>query len=260
MTDRPAIKRTVVKHTLPSRELPEGARNTRIYLPPGYLETLSYPVVYCQDGEDFFNFGRIATFAHQFILEEDWEPFIVVGVDVDKRHRTAEYMPGGARHAAYTRFWTDELLPELEHRFAVRRTPDQRVLAGDSLGATACLSIASARPDLFTNVLSLSGAYYDVPGHPIAKRSNLSALSVWMTVGLQETAFRTDTGIYDFVALNRQMKELLTSLGASVIYSEREGEHKWGFWQRVLPEALAAFLGPTAERSADRRFPGRFRT
>ncbi len=244
MSDRPIVKRTVVKHTVPSRLLPDGKRDVRIYLPPGYQETLSYPVVYCQDGEDFFNFGRIATFSHRFILEEDWDPFIVVGVDVDKCDRTSEYMPGGARHMAYTKFWTEELLPDIERHYAVRAAPNERLLAGDSLGATACLSAVAARPDLFTRVLSLSGAYYDVPGHPIAALPDLSALSVWMIVGLQETAFRTDTGVYDFVVLNRQMKQLLVDRGATVIYSEREGEHKWGFWQQVLPEALAAFLGP----------------
>lgn len=46
--------------------------------PPGYNEVLSYPVVYCQDGEEFFNFGRIATLAGQLIVEEDVEPFIIV--------------------------------------------------------------------------------------------------------------------------------------------------------------------------------------
>lgn len=247
MTDRPAVKRTIVKHTIPSSVLPERRRDARIYLPPGYQETISYPVVYCQDGEEFFNFGRIATFAHQLILEDDWDPFIVVGIDVDKQHRTAEYMPGGSRHQSYIQFWNDEMLPDIERYFSVRRTPDERLLAGDSLGATACLSAVAARPDLFARVLSLSGAYYDVDGHPIFALQELSFLSVWMIVGLQETTFATDTGVYNFVALNRKMKRALTAGGATVIYEERAGEHKWGFWQQVLPEALGAFLGPDAK-------------
>jgi len=247
MTERTAVKRTIVKHTVSSSVLPEGRRNARIYLPPGYQETISYPVVYCQDGEQFFNFGRIATFAHQLILEQDWEPFIVVGIDVDLAHRTAEYMPTGSRHQAYIRFWNEEMVPDIERHFAARRTPDQRLLAGDSLGATACLSAVASRPDLFTRVLSLSGAYYDVDGHPIFALQDLSFLSVWMIVGLQETAFATDSGVYDFVALNRKMHRALTARGAAVMYDEREGEHKWGFWQQVLPEALGVFLGPAAK-------------
>jgi enterochelin esterase-like enzyme len=239
-------RRTVVKHIVPSRILPEGSRTVRLFLPPGYQETLSFPVVYVQDGEQFFNFGRIATIAQQLILENDWEPFVVVGVDVDLKLRTSEYMPGGERHASYIRFWNEELLPEIESRFAVRRSPGERLLAGASLGASACLSAIAARPDLFTRVIALSGAYYDASRHPIAHLPDLSGLSVWMTVGLQETAFETDRGVFDFVALNRDMHRLLVSRGASVSYSERDGEHKWGFWQQLLPEALGAFLGPEA--------------
>ena len=53
-------KRTIVKDEVTSVLLGEN-RSLRIYLPPGYNELLSYPVIYCQDGEQFFNFGRIAT-------------------------------------------------------------------------------------------------------------------------------------------------------------------------------------------------------
>ncbi|MBW5448156.1 esterase family protein [Cohnella sp. CFH 77786] len=247
MSDLPVVRRTVVKHAVSSRILPEGGRSLRVYLPPGYQETVSYPVVYCQDGEDFFNFGRIATISQRMILEEDWEPFVVVGVDVDKKLRTSEYMPGGSRHEAYTGFFSEEMLPDVEKHFSVRRTPEERLLAGDSLGASACLSLALKRPDLFTRVLSLSGAYYDASVDQADREPILAGLRVWMSVGLQETAFETDRGTFDFVALNRVMKRLLSAKGAEIVYSERDGEHKWGFWQQLLPEALSAFLGPSPD-------------
>jgi len=61
MTEERYLKRTVLRETVASNYLQDGQRSLRVYLPPGYNELLSYPVVYCQDGEDFFNFGRIAT-------------------------------------------------------------------------------------------------------------------------------------------------------------------------------------------------------
>ncbi|WP_123040631.1 alpha/beta hydrolase [Cohnella candidum] len=244
MSDFAVTRRTVVKHVVPSRFLPEGERSLRIYLPPGYQETISYPVIYCQDGEDFFNFGRIATIGQGLILEEDWEPFVIVGVDVDKRLRTSEYMPGGSRHEVYTRFFAEEMVPDVERHFSVRRTPDDRLLAGDSLGAAVCLSLSLQRRDLFNRILSLSGAYYDHSMEQAKAAGDLSGLNLWMAVGLQETAFETDRGTFDFVTLNREMHRLLVSKGARVDYAERDGEHKWGFWQQLLPEALAPFLGP----------------
>jgi len=239
-------RRTIVKERVKSRHLPEGHRDIRVYLPPGYTEHDRYAVVYCQDGEDFFNFGRIATIAQRLILEEIWAPFAVVGVDVDKRWRTAEYAPDGMRHESYVRFWEEELMPFVEARFALRTDPHGRVLAGASLGAAVSLALALRRPQQYPNVLAFSGAFDEASLRLIRAAEDLSVLRVWMVVGLGETAFATERGTFDFVALNRKAREELVGKGARVTYEEKPGEHKWGFWQALLPEGLAAFLGPEA--------------
>jgi Enterochelin esterase and related enzymes len=246
MSDISLTKRTIVRHEVPSRLLEEGTRTIRVYLPPGYQELLSYPVVYCQDGEDFFNFGRVATISHRLILEEDWDPYIIVGVDVNKHYRTSEYRTDGERHSNYVRFFAEELLPYVEERFSVRRTPEERLLAGDSLGGAVSLSLALRYPQLFTRILSLSGAYYDEILREIQSFQDLSMLSLWMTVGLREIDYQTDHGTYNFVELNRTARKVLEARGAYVDYREKDGEHKWGFWQSELPEALGAFMGPDA--------------
>lgn len=242
MTDDRYLKRTIVKDVVASRFLPEKNRNLRIFLPPGYNEILSYPVVFCQDGEDFFNFGRIATTATKLILDEGLEPFIIVGVDVDKKVRTSEYSPGGERFNNYIRFFAEELLPYIESKYAVRNDPDNRLLAGDSLGGTISLHIALKHPNLFTRVMSLSGAFYPSSQNIIASASDLSWLSIYMIVGLQEDAFKTDTGIYNFVELNRNARALLESKNANISYKEKDGKHQWGFWQQEVGEALSYFI------------------
>ncbi|WP_424768893.1 alpha/beta hydrolase [Paenibacillus sp. sgz302251] len=242
MTDERYLKRTIVKENVPSRYLPEGERNLRIFLPPGYNEVLSYPVVYCQDGEDFFNFGRIATTATKLILDEGLEPFIIVGVDVDKKLRTEEYTPDGNRHEGYIRFFAEELIPFVEDRYSVRREPEHRIVAGDSLGGSVSLHLALAYPQLFTRVMSLSGAFYGVSQNIISEQSDLSWLTVYMIVGLQEDAYETDRGVFDFVALNRNAKALLELKQAAVFYEEKDGKHQWGFWQKELDKALSYFI------------------
>ncbi|GGA25058.1 alpha/beta hydrolase [Paenibacillus physcomitrellae] len=241
MTDDRYLKRTVVKHEIQSQFLNE-TRKLRIYLPPGYNELLSYPVVYCQDGEEFFNFGRIATFANQLILDEDIEPFIIVGVEVNVKVRTQEYAPFGNRHEAYVACFTEEIIPYVEQNYPVRRTAEDRILAGDSLGGSVSLHIALKRKDMFSKIITLSGAFYIPSQEIIASESDLSFLSLYMVVGLQERDYQTDTGIYDFVDLNRRTKELLEKRGAKVVYFEKDGSHIWGFWQKELPDALRYFL------------------
>ncbi|SFE58426.1 Enterochelin esterase [Paenibacillus algorifonticola] len=243
MTDERYLKRTVLRETVASNYLHDGERSLRVYLPPGYNELLSYPVVYCQDGEDFFNFGRIATTANRIILDEGVEPFIIVGVDVNKTFRTAEYAPDGDRHEAYVRFFGEELLPFIEAKYPVRREAEHRVLAGDSLGGTISLHLALAYPELFNRVLSLSGAYFERSLEIIAAQNDLSWLELYMIVGLQETAYETtDRGVHNFVELNREAKKLLEERQAPFYYAEKEGQHQWGFWQKELPEALMYFI------------------
>jgi enterochelin esterase-like enzyme len=236
-------KRVVRKETVPSRALPAGKRDVRVCLPPAYGEWNEYPVVWCQDGEDFFNFGRVATIASNLIAEGEIEPLILVGVDVDKSLRTREYAPDGDLHAGYVSFFTEELVPFVASRYPVRTEPEQMLLAGCSLGGAVSLQLALAHPERFVNVMSLSGAYYPSSRAAIAAAGDLSRLSVYMTIGLQETAFRTDRGVFDFVAMNREARALLEERGAQVEYIERDGEHMWGYWQKDVPGGLRWFAG-----------------
>ncbi|CAJ1002559.1 MULTISPECIES: esterase family protein [Bacillales] len=235
------VKRTIVKEEVPSLHV-DTPRSVKVYLPPGYNELLSYPVVYCQDGNDFFTMGRIATIANQLILEDGVEPFLIVGVSVERSKRTSEYSPVGSRHDGYKRFFTDELLPYIEERYPVRRDPKSRVLAGDSLGGTVSLHIALDRPDLFTRVLSLSGAFFQPTLDRIAQESTLSWLDIWMVVGLEETAVETHIGTFDFVEWNRAARQSLMEKHAAVSYREKPGNHVWGLWQKELPDGLRHFF------------------
>ena len=235
------VKRTIVKEEIPSQFV-DSPRSVKVYLPPGYSELLSYPIVYCQDGNDFFTMGRIATIANQLILEEGVEPFLIAGVSVERSKRTSEYSPAGSRNQAYKRFFAEELLPYLENRYPLRRDPSARVLAGDSLGGTVSLHLALDYPALFRQVLSLSGAYFQPTQEQISAQADLSWLNIWMVVGQDETQVETNSGTFDFVYWNRLAKAHLEQRGASLSYREKPGTHVWGLWQKELPDALRHFF------------------
>ncbi|WNR45910.1 alpha/beta hydrolase [Paenibacillus roseipurpureus] len=240
--DSRLYKRTIVKDEVTSVLLGE-TRPLRIYLPPGYNELLSYPVIYCQDGEQFFNFGRIATTLTRLILDEDLEPAIVVGVDVNIANRTSEYAPEGERHDLYCQFFAEELLPYIENRYPVRQERTERILAGDSLGGTVSLHLALDYPSLFCRVISLSGAFFDITRERIKSVDDLSWLELYMLIGLDETDVTTERGTFDFVRENRLTQTLLQDKNAALHYIEKPGKHIWGFWQLELPATLHYFLG-----------------
>ncbi|BCJ85093.1 alpha/beta hydrolase [Effusibacillus dendaii] len=244
MSDEAIYKRKVISDSIESQEL-NRTIDLRIYLPPGFNELASYPILYTQDGQDFFMYGRIATLAQQLILEEGVSPFLIVGVYVDRSQRTEEYRTNGSRNAAYRRFFLDELIPAIESRYPVPAFGLQRILAGDSLGGTVSLDIALDQPDWFQGVISLSGAFFPETQTRIRETSPFPPIRLYMLVGEQETAVETATGYYNFLQLNRQTRDLLTEQQVPVVYLEKPGDHNWGFWQKELPDALRYFFRPS---------------
>ena len=114
----------------------------------------------------------------------------------------------------------------------MRKEPAERVLAGDSLGGSVSVHLALRYPHLFTRIISLSGAFYEKSQAMIREEKDLSWLDIYMIVGLQEDNYATDTGVYNFVELNRSTKALLEERGATISYFEKDGRHLWGFWQK----------------------------
>lgn len=233
--------RTIVKKIVPSFILPEE-RTIRICLPPGYDENQTYPVIYAQDGEQFFNYARAATLLSELITKQEIQPAVLVGVDVDLALRTAEYAPSGERFEDYCAFFSEELLPFVEAQFSVARQPEGRILAGASLGACVSLHLALDEPDLYHRLLLFSGAYLPETLDRIKREQQLTQMELYTWVGLQETAVSTNLGTLDFVQLSRECLGLLAERHASIDQREMPGEHTWGYWQEQLPDALRYFL------------------
>lgn len=229
-------KRTIEAHEVYSSQLFEE-RTIKVFLPPDYDSTHSYPVLYCHDGNEFFSHGRVATIANQLIHEGILSPLLVVGIAVNHSQRSDDYAPDGHRHEAYTRFVFDTCIPFVEESYAVDSA--RRFMAGVSLGATVSLELHLRQPELLPKLLLFSGAYYPTVLQHVSQRNNMSQLSTYMVVGQQETEVKTDHGDYDFYHLNQTMRDLLRSRWAHVAYQEAEGTHIWGFWQRQLPHAFA---------------------
>ncbi|SMO70950.1 alpha/beta hydrolase [Melghirimyces algeriensis] len=239
--DRRYLKRTIRKLEISSKELNE-TRTIQVYLPPNHDENERYPVIYLQDGNDYFNLGRLATQANQMILDEETIPFAAVAIPVSKEKRSSEYGPNGERHPAYLRFFVNELVPAVEKNFPITNTIHEQVLGGSSLGGTVSLHLSLEHPDRFRRVLSQSGAFLKPTLEAISRTDSLSHLEIYQTVGKSETAVPTHMGNLDLLARNREVHRALQEKGANVHYSEQEGDHTWGFWQKDLPQALRTFF------------------
>ncbi|PTM59828.1 alpha/beta hydrolase [Desmospora activa] len=240
--DQRYLKRTIVKSEVDSHHLGE-TRDIQVYLPPEHDENAAYPVIYLQDGDDYFNLGRLATQANRMILDGEIRPFAAVAIPVDKQNRIAEYAPIGSRHASYLRFFVEELLPFVEGEFPVTIAPEERILGGSSLGGTVSLHLSLQYPQQFQRIMSQSGAFLEATLEAIRHVDTLSHLEIYQSIGKAETAVPTNLGNLDLLARNREVHRALQEKDARVHYSEQDGNHTWGFWQKDLPQALAFFFG-----------------
>lgn len=111
-------------------------------------------------------------------------------------------------------------------------------MAGISLGAVATLSFMLNYPDVFQKLVLFSGAYFPPVQARLAEASDLHRMSAYMFIGDEEHQAKTPSGVYDFLAYNERMRDVLKTRGADIEYEVGPGNHVWGVWQKQLPKAL----------------------
>jgi predicted alpha/beta superfamily hydrolase len=222
-----------------------NARPILIYLPPGYDGSSErYPVLYMHDGQNLFGpdalFGgwRAAQTTDRLIASGEVRPFIIVGVGNTNR-RMSEYMPeaDGGRARAYGRFLTDELKPWVDGSLRTLPGREDTALCGSSLGGLVSLAIGWDRPDVFSQVASLSGSFW-LRGfvEDLERSSARPALRIWVDSGNQgNSADSLENTLFVRDVLLRKGYVLGDTLGHFVDYGASHNESAWrGRLDRVL--------------------------
>jgi len=237
MTD---LKPTIEELSLSSSELNTNIE-MMVYLPPQYSPLYTYPLLIAQDGQDYFNLGRMACLSEQLIKDKKIRNLVIVGIPyADKRERWHRYHPNGRNQDSYIRFMVRELLPALSKRYAVDDLASERFLIGDSLGASLSLTAALRYPYTFGNIILQSPFVCDALIKKVNEFQFASQVSIYHSIGINETSVETTWGDRaDFLQPNRLLHEaILNKPFASYVYAENEGNHTWTYWQSDLEQAL----------------------
>jgi len=220
-------------------------RPLQVYLPARFRPTRRYPLLVVHDGSDFLRYAGLKTVLDNLIHRLEIPPLIAVLTDSSRR--LTEYADD-ERHARYL---AEELLPAMEERYPLARTPDARCLLGASFGAVASLSAAWRHPGVFGNLALLSGsfAFTDIGAHdrgpvfdPVVDFVNAfraapgrPAERVYLACGIYES----------LIYYNRSLLPLLQATGMSVRLTEARDGHNWENWRDRLREGLSwLFPGP----------------
>ncbi|GAF21435.1 LOW QUALITY PROTEIN: acetyl esterase YjcH [Bacillus sp. JCM 19047] len=215
-----------------------------VYLPANYTPLKSYRLMICQDGQDFFRFGRVHRQVDSLIDDLDIEELIVVGVpypSVAMRHTW--YHPNNETPCSYTRFLACELLPYLEKNYSVEPLAEARMLAGDSLAATISLLTALEYPTLFKKAFIILPYVNQVVEDKVSQFKKKDILSIYHIIGKKEDVVKTTDGKEaDFLTPNRQLKEVFHNTPFHYTYEEFDGDHTWTYWQNYLSTGLKSLF------------------
>ncbi|WP_047982358.1 alpha/beta hydrolase [Ornithinibacillus contaminans] len=218
----------------------------KIYLPEAFSPLYKYHICIMQDGNDYYQLGRIATLSDQLHDDAAIENTVFVGIHYkDREDRLRKYHPAGEQHAAYTKFLVKEVVPLLDDFLPTYHMGGTRALMGDSLAGTLALVTAINYPHTFGKVIMQSPLVDDMVLESVRNADHLHGLEIYHTIGTAETSVETTLKPdVDFLTPNRALNELLGQKGLTYTYKEiPDGIHTWKYWQKDMIHALTTIFG-----------------
>ena len=232
-------KGTIKELTIYSDELSEDIQ-LLVYLPANFSPLYKYSLLIAQDGQDYFQLGRIARLADEFLFQREIENLIIVGIPYKNvEDRRKKYHPSGSQNQQYIRFLAHTLVPFLDKEFPTYHMGSTRALIGDSLGGAVSLMTALQYPHTFGKVLLQSPYVDESILNSVDQFSEGQLLQLYHVIGNQETEVETTDGkLTDFLTPNRALSKIITEKPITYFYEEFNGNHTWTYWQPDLRRAL----------------------
>jgi enterochelin esterase family protein len=131
----------------------------------------------------------------------------------------------------FARDLVEDVMPLVEGAYKVSKRPDDRAIAGLSMGGGQSINLALAKPELFRYVVLMSPAasgrvgefYGNVLKNPGILNKQFKLF--WVGVGKDDTL----TGPGD-----RAFAAALETAGVTHTFVESEGRHEWTVWRHYL--------------------------
>jgi iron(III)-enterobactin esterase len=245
------------------------ARRVAVYVPKQYAPGTAVPFIVGADGPDQLLFTALDNLIHQKRVP------VMVAISIGNGSGDAQGSQRGLEYdtmsGRYAEFVETEVLPLVEKQYNVKLTkdPEGRATMGCSSGASAALSMAWYRPDLYHRVLSYSGTYVNQQWPPSAETPHgaweyherlipgtaAKPIRIWMEVGdrdlLNPNVMRDN--MHDWVLANERMAKVLAEkkYRYQYVFARNAGHCDRAVKQQTLPTALEWLwrgYGATASR------------
>jgi enterochelin esterase-like enzyme len=216
----------------------KNERRIWIYTPNNYSQSNTpYKLVISFDGRPTMTTLSAPTILNNLVFNKKIPPVIMIGIDSVNRFQELTF------NDDFNHFLTKELIPWIRSSYNVSVKPSDTILCGFSLGGLASFFAAFNHPEMFGNLLSLSGSVHwkknGYEGKTPWLLNNIEnykklPLRVFMRAGLLENE--------PLLEGNKNLYKILKSKGYDVVFSEFLGGHDDIWWQNELPQGLVTLL------------------
>ena len=234
------IQRGKVEETSIRSSLLKADKKLWVYTPAGFTKTLRrYPLLVLFDGDR--NVMWVPKILDILIAQKKIPPMIAVMTDQSVPAVRRAELPCNPQFAD---FLAKELVPWSRLHYGAATQPERTVVAGSSYGGLAAIFAGLKHPEVFGNVIALSGSFWWKPegetrGGWLIRQVEASPklpIRFYLEVGLMESY---SMQIED----NRLMAQTLTGKGYPVHYSEYDGGHSFLNWSQGMADGLQYALG-----------------
>jgi len=243
-------------------------RQILVYTPPNYSKKHSpYHYLLLFDGIIFEEIAKTSSTLDNLIADDKIPPVVAVMVEnflpISISQRAAELPP----NPKFMNYIIAELVPWIRENYNITTNPSQSIIAGASYGGIASSFIAFSHPEIFGNVLSMSGAYSWYPGaefwvQQIKDLDNIEhwwmkqdekepewlvrqfaqseklPLKIYLDVGVLE-----ETSDVNLFISNRNFRTTLQAKGYPFHYVEFLGGHDMVCWRGSIADGLIYLIG-----------------
>ena len=235
----------IIKSYTVASKLLNNQRDIDIYLPKGFSKENHYPVLFLFDGKEYQSKVQTPIMLDNLIADKKIPPLIAVFISNPSYKSRALELPCNPLLAD---FMAKELLPWFKQTITPNVTAQQSILSGSSYGGLASAYTAFRYPDLFGNVLSLSGSFW--------WKADTEEESQWLTRELAKSnplpvsfylyagRFETGQSSIDILESNRHLRTVLHAKKSAVFYEEFMGGHDYFSWDVALSDGLIRILNP----------------
>jgi len=231
-----------------------------IYLPPGYVTTEKYPVLYAYHGYSgnenaWMPDLEMDTTAEELLGSGKIDPLIIVSPLIDN-----SYGFNSAEAGNYSDYMIHDIIPYVDSHFSTDARKESRYIGGLSMGGWAALYNAFQYPELFSKVGGHSPAVWMTdnwtgsggmrtwlyPSAEIQKQrdplllaasQNLQGLSVYLDCG--------DEDSYMFYEGAEALNRVLQSRHVPSEYHHSKGGHDGEYWKAQMSNYLLFYSGKT---------------